>query len=115
MEISVNGRGNTITRSFLGDAERYLFDFNICSSEKGWKQYDTHQDAPYFGVWVHVEKRQVVTFCEGDLSVVDCPTIESFRAELEDAERVYGDPPPAFTTIDDDGTVTHYFDERPKV
>jgi hypothetical protein len=95
-------------------SNRYHFDFGPCSGN-GWRQYDTKQDASYFGVWVHIEKRMTVTFSEGDLSVVVCPTIETFRAELEDAAKTYGDPPPAFKAIADDGTVTHYFDERPTV
>lgn len=113
-ESRENDRGNRVHSLHVG-GERYRYDFKICTSEKGWRQYDTWQDASYFGVWVHVEDRRVVTFAEGDLTIVACPTLESFRAELEDAEKFYGDPPPAFKTIDNDGTVTHYFDERPSV
>lgn len=47
--VEVNERGNTIFRSFH-PADRYQFDFNLCSKKKGWKQYDTSQDAWYFGV-----------------------------------------------------------------
>ena len=107
-----NSRGNLVHRLHAG-GDRYHFDVKECSPSDGWKQYDTKQDAWYFGVWVHVEKRMTVTYAEGDLTVVVCPTRETFCAELKDAAECYGDPPPAFTTIDADGGVTHYFDERP--
>ncbi len=45
----VNERGNTVFRSFHS-TERYRFDFRLCTKEKGWTQYDTNQDAWYFGV-----------------------------------------------------------------
>ncbi len=112
VEPDENSRGNLVHRMRAGE-DRYRFDFRECTPAAGWKQYDTEQDAWYFGVWVHVEKRMTVTYSEGDLTVVVCPTLETFRAELEDAAEFYGDPPPAFTTIGDDGVVTRYFDERP--
>jgi len=113
VEPDENERGNKVYRLHIGSGERYDFDFEICTPAEGWKQYDTSQDAWYFGVWVHVEKRLTVTYAEGDVTVVVCPTLETFRAELADAEEFYGDPPPAFKVIDADGKITHYFDERP--
>ena len=48
--------------------------------------------------------------------VVDCPTDESFKAELDHMAEFYGPPPPAFKVIDTEtGSVTHFFDERPEV
>ena len=32
---------------------------------------DTDQDAWYFGVWVHPITRRVVTYAEGDVTIVD--------------------------------------------
>lgn len=109
----VNERGNTILRSFH-PTERYQFDFKLCTKERGWKQYDTSQDAWYFGVWVHPEKRLILTYAEGDISVVKCPTEETYHAELKSMAEFYGAPPPAFVTIDyPGGQVTKYYDERP--
>ena len=82
MAKEINKRGNEVIRSWV-DADRYLFDFNYCSADKGWKQYDTSQDASYFGVWVHLEKRWTLTFAEGDVILVKCPTQESFIAEID--------------------------------
>jgi hypothetical protein len=94
--------------------ERYEFDFERCTPEKGWKQYDTREDAWYFGVWVHLKRHFIVTYAEGDLSVVKCPTEESYHAELKSMAEFYGFPPPAFKTIDyPSGQVTEFFDERP--
>ena len=111
--VEVNERGNTIFRSFH-PADRYQFDFNLCSKKKGWKQYDTSQDAWYFGVWVHPEKRVIITYAEGDITVVRCPTDESYHAELKSMAEFYGSPPPAFITVDyPSGKITKYYDERP--
>ncbi len=112
-EPITNERGNQVTRSFLLQADRYLFDFQVCSSAKGWKQFDTKQDASYFGIWVHSGTRRIVTFAEGDLSTVTCPTVESFQAELASMATFYGPPPPAAIRYDADGTRTEYYDERP--
>jgi len=113
IDTETNERGNTIIRAFHFARERYHYDLDECKAAKGWKQYDTIQDAPYFGVWVHPERREIVTFAEGDETRVICPTAESYRAELADMAAFYGPPPPAFKTIDEDGTLTEYYDERP--
>lgn len=117
-ELRVNEHGNTIHALPypLFNMERYQFDFNECTPDKGWEQYDTDQDAWYFGVWIHREKRMTVTFAEGDFSVVTCPTSESFRAEIEGMNEFYGDPPAHTKAIDTEtGQVTHYIQERPEV
>lgn len=100
------------------DGNRYKYDTHRCSSKDGWHQYDTEQDAWYFGVWYHRERRLVVTYAEGDETIVVCQTEESFRAELAEMAEFYGEPPPAFVGIDvDTGTVTEFYDEdaRPTV
>lgn len=115
-DACTNERGNHMHSAFIGDRNRYHFDFKECKSEDGWEVYSTDQDASYFGVWVHIEKRMMVTYAEGDLTVVTCPTLESFRAELKDASEFYGEVTlPSMITIDDEGKVTHYIDERPEV
>lgn len=54
------------------DADRYLFDFGACKTSKGWAQFDSRQDASYFGNWVNPTRRQWLTYCEGDVSLVTC-------------------------------------------
>jgi hypothetical protein len=117
MKEYVNERGNNVRGFNEPDIDRYAFDFRLCTSEDGWQQYDTDQDAWYFGNWVHAELRRIVTYCEGDVSIVDCPSEESFKAELAHMAQFYGEPPPAFIvySTQDDGSVTRqeFYDERP--
>jgi hypothetical protein len=95
------------------DADRYRFDFKYCKRENGWRQYDTNQDAWYFGVWVHEGDRVTVTYCEGDLTMTHSPDGDTFRRELASMAEFYGDPPPAAVAIDADGKRTEYYDTRP--
>ena len=119
--MTINERGNEIYRDGEADrkvglqrgTDRYFYDFEGLKHPE-WRQFDTWQDAWYFGVWVNVRQRMTFTYAEGDRSLVVCPTLESFRAELEDAERFYGPAPAAATAIGLDGTVTKYYDPRPK-
>ncbi len=91
---------------------RYFYDLALLP--RGWKQYDTTQDASYFGVWIHQQKMEVMTYAEGDRSLVQCQTLEAFKAELAEMEKFYGPVPPAFVGIDPAaGTVTDYIVERP--
>jgi hypothetical protein len=99
--------------SFFADADRYQFDFGLCSAASGWQQYDTDQDAWYFGIWVNVKLRLIVSYVEGDITVVDCLNETGLTRELATMADFYGEPPPAFVTIDADGSVTHYMQERP--
>ena len=119
----VNERGNFIERGFKPNTERYYYDFEKLKRVDGWEQYDTRQDAWYFGVWVNATRREIFTFAEGDTTLVTCPTLESFRAELAEMEKFYGPPPPAFIACDGiglangkivpEGNVTLFFDKRP--
>lgn len=90
LDTIVNERGNAVAREFA-PADRYVYDFKICTPAKGWEQYDTDQDAHYFGVWVNKARRQVFTYCEGDLVCVTCPTVESFNAEIAYMNAYYGE------------------------
>ena len=111
--METNSRGNEVKRGFNPLTERYDFDFNICTPEKGWQQYDTTQDASYFGVWVNAEKRIIKTFAEGDIMDVICKDENSYHAELKSMAECYGNPPPAFRIITDEGKQIHLYDERP--
>lgn len=120
--IERNDRGNRVYRDSDADRQlgigaggsRYAYDFRA-DWLTTWQQYDTDQDANYFGVWVDVKGMRTFTFAEGDRILVECDNSAAFAAELADMATFYGDPPAAFTTIDLDGTVTRYYDERPVV
>lgn len=108
-----NERGNTITNAYIGSVDRYQFDSQLCTKDAGFEQFDTDQDASYFGVWVNRKERVTLTYSEGDLTLVTCPSSDTFRAEIQDAERVYGTAPPMAIGLDpSSGEVTNFFDDR---
>ncbi len=106
----VNERGNTITRSFFPEADRYKFDDEFKSYD-GWKQYDTDQDERYFGCWINKDKKQVATYAKGDLTLCECKTIESFNAEIEFMNHFYGEGF-EYKAINDNGNMTIYRQDR---
>ncbi|ABF12862.1 MULTISPECIES: hypothetical protein [Cupriavidus] len=116
----VNARGNTVHRDLDADLalgfvsrDRYVYDSKLCGA--GWQQYDTDQDAPYFGCWVNLEKRWTMCYAEGDRILVKCPSEESLKAELADMDRFYGRAPAAFTLFASGGQATQLVCERPSV
>lgn len=110
-----NAQGNEVYALDNIGGDRYRYDFKMCTSADGWKQFDTEQDAWYFGVWAHLAKRLIFTYCEGDRSIVECPDDEHLKAELRSMEEFYGKPPPAFIAFDTNGQRTDYYDTRPTV
>jgi hypothetical protein len=104
----LNAHGNRVRRTFVnadGSLSRYVFD------RLHWEQYDTSQDAWYFGVWVNKRKRQTLTYAEGDLTLVECTDAIAFNLEIESMNRFYGEGFIA-KTIDLDGTMTVYRQDR---
>ena len=62
---------------FIVDGDRYRFDFEICSTAKGYAQVDTAEDAWYHGMWANPDERRIVRYVEGDV------TIDTFSGEAE--------------------------------
>jgi hypothetical protein len=89
-KVHVNDSGNTVVRRHR-DAERYLFDFDDDFRAAGWKQFDTDQDAWYFGVWVNPKTLRTLTYAEGDVTLVVCSNAEHYNAEIKDACEFYGE------------------------
>ena len=56
-------------RKFDALGERYQFDARLCRAGAGWAQVDTTQDASYFGTWTNPSTRQILEFCEGDITL----------------------------------------------
>ena len=67
---------------FYPDAERYLFDFKLCTLKKGYAQLDTKQDAWYYGAWANPEKLIVVSYAEGDCTIKYAENEEEFIEEI---------------------------------
>lgn len=75
--------------------DRYEFDFKTCTYANGFAQFDTKQDASYFGTWVSPSERKIVSYCEGDLTVQVADADEEFVALVRELvrwneERDYG-------------------------
>ena len=63
-------------------ADRYVYDWGLCSSDNGFAQIDTWQDASYYGTWANPEKLIIFNYCEGDTCLTKCDNEEEFRAEI---------------------------------
>jgi len=74
-------------REFCPQADRYAFDFELCSVAKGFAQVDTSQDASYFGTWANPTTMTVVTYIEGDVVIRFAENEAEFRDELIGIER----------------------------
>jgi len=99
--------------------ERYEIDFADDFTAEGWKQFDTDQDAHYFGVWVNPRFLLTLTYAEGDWTLVECVNRDAYRGEIERAIEFYGEGRMA-TVISDDGSVTvcrqdrqQFFEDKP--
>jgi hypothetical protein len=103
-----HGGAAAVSETFImGD--RYVFDAALSRAE-GWYQYDTDQDAWYFGIWYNPDRRLILTYAEGDVVLVACATLHAWNAEIADMARFYGAQPPAMIAIDAAGAVTHVYD-----
>ena len=89
-DIHVNERGNTVVHRHR-DADRYLFDGDDEFHAAGWLQFDTDQDAWYYGVWVNPKLLKTLSYCEGDVYLVVCPDAERYNAEIKDLCEFHGE------------------------
>lgn len=104
----IDAHGNRVRRTFVngeGSMSRYVYD------RLHWEQYDTSQDAWYFGVWANKARLRILTYAEGDVTLVECPDAIAFNLEIESMNRFYGEGFVA-KTIDLDGTLTTYRQDR---
>jgi hypothetical protein len=83
LEDAATATTETKTRRwFAPSASRYAFDFRLCTPAHGWAQVDTSQDAPYFGTWANPHRLEIVTYCEGDVTIQSYATAAEFEAGL---------------------------------
>lgn len=71
------------TTAFINDGDRYAFDFRICTPAKGWAQFDTDQDAHYFGNWINPTTLELMSYAEGDVTKLKAESPEEFKAEVD--------------------------------
>ena len=70
------------TQKTFCNSDRYVFDFNYCNSKKGFAQLDTTEDASYFGNWINFKSLELISYCEGDITINKCDDKEEFKKEL---------------------------------
>ena len=96
------GDGFTVEDWFCVNGERYPVDFE---GGPDWYQFDTPQDAPYFGMWVNPVTLQHLQYCEGDISLIQCDSADHYRQEMQKRQRfveqVAGDRDPSRYGLDD--------------
>ncbi|MBW2003069.1 MAG: hypothetical protein JRI72_00430 [Deltaproteobacteria bacterium] len=68
-------------REFMS-ADRYVFDFGLCSTKNGFAQVDTSQDASYFGTWANPERLIIINYCEGDVTTQIADNKAEFAEEI---------------------------------
>ena len=69
------------TQKSFCNSDRYIFDYDICNFKKGFAQIDTTEDASYFGNWVNFKSLELITYCEGDLTVIKCDDVKKMNVE----------------------------------
>lgn len=69
------------THEFL-PADRYCYDFKVCTIAKGFAQVDTEQDASYYGTWANPFKLITFAYVEGDCYTNEAETPAEFVEHL---------------------------------
>jgi hypothetical protein len=82
-ESRLSNQGNPMNCWFTTDGERYSMDFSYCGNRADWYQWDSKQDAWYYGQWVNPVTKQILSYIEGDISLISCQTPDQYRAELD--------------------------------
>ena len=54
-----------------------------------WHEEDSWGDYPYRSVWINLTNRQVLTYCEGDVSMMESKSEGDFYDELKDTSTFY--------------------------
>jgi hypothetical protein len=63
-------------------SERSDFDFRNCTYAEGWVKIDTNRDPSYSRMWCHPDKRQIVSYHDGHITITRCTDDETFVAEM---------------------------------
>lgn len=73
-----------VTRTHEGspDRSRYVYDFRLCTPDKGWAQVDTSQDASYFGIWTNPTTLEILSYTEGDVCHQKAESAEEYAEAL---------------------------------
>ena len=85
--------GNMLEQIFIS-SERYAFDFAKGMRDKGWRQYDTNQDAWYYGIWYNPQTLQTLSYTEGDIYLISCGVWSYFKDEMMGMDEFHGSAAP---------------------
>lgn len=55
----------------------------------GFKEVEEWCLYPYRVVWINAELKTTITYCEGDITVVQCQTEKRYDKEIADAKAFY--------------------------
>lgn len=98
----------SIVEILRANGGRMFFPFDRC----GWMQYDTDQDAHYFGVWVNPGNLCVLTYAEGDWSYDQFENADAYNAQIRRMNEFYGAGFIAKALSLDSGEMTVYAQDR---
>lgn len=104
-DLTASGKAGCEVRTIIHEIDRYVVDFATDFRSEGWQQFDTDQDASYFGVWLNPRTFQVLQYAEGDWQLIDCHDRDRYRGEVQRLIDFHA-PGEIATVIDADGTVT---------
>lgn len=79
----------SLNLNLLGIEDRYYVDYAEDFSPD-WRQFDTDQDAWYFGVWYNVRRLLTLTYAEGDCTLTVHPDKANFEQEMRRICEFYG-------------------------
>lgn len=83
---NLNERGNWMIESFVPwDTGYYHREFY----GGDWYQYRTDQDADYFGIWVNDKEMKMLTYAEGDVTLVCCMNQHQYLKEWHSMNAFY--------------------------
>lgn len=81
----------TLVFHYFHSSDRYVIDFAERRHAEGWWQFDTDQDAWYFGLWVNPKRLATLCYAEGDWRLVEFLTPETYNAEINRLSEAYGE------------------------
>lgn len=87
-------------RDFVENGDRYKYDFTEMTTQKGWAQVDTGQDAWYYGTWTNPFTLEIFNYCEGDTTLQKAENTIEYRAEIEEIKRWNDESGHGFKGID---------------
>jgi hypothetical protein len=98
------------TETFVGNSDRYYYDEKLCFNGD-YEQFDTDQDAWYFGIWVNKKTMTIVTYAEGDESTIQFENADEYNSEIKKLCEFYKETRYA-AVIDESGNQTNLYQNR---